>query len=225
MSEIVENGQITESLESSDQAVEQTTEETPKQETVETEKPKTKQVSERINKIRADGEKKMNEMREDYEKRIKDMTSELNKFKADKEGITLDEYVQRERDEQDRIAKLVEQDPRYKQAMLEQFNIKYQNTLTAINGKFPEENLKDLENLPKEFYEDLNMGRDASESYERWVIGKRESAPPSSGSVKAGTTEESKQKSYSAEELNAMSDEDFDKLDFDELMQTMRKNL
>jgi len=169
---------------------------------------KTKNVSDRINKIRADAEAKIEENNRIYREEIDKINARLREYQANEKGITVDELIAQETAEADKISQAVENDPRFQAAMQRDFERQKLETLKSIQDAYPEENLESIEGLPEDFYKQLQIGIDPVKAYRNSVISERPETPPSSGSVKSTGTDNDKGRYYTADEVSAMSREE-----------------
>jgi len=178
------------------------TQEAKTEETPEQKKQNTKRVSERINALRAEKDAEIQALMD----KIKTRDSELLKYRAAEQGVTVEELEAAERKEAERIREAVKNDPEFKALQQRDFERYKADVLAQIREAHPDDNVESLDSLPADFYKMLQAGVDPLRAYRASVVDEQRTAPPSAGSVKTKAAEDSK--FFSRERVESMSREE-----------------
>lgn len=190
-------------------------------------KGETKAVSERINQVRGESEKKITELTQQLEKyrtlesTVKTLGFEGNNtdeiiyaIMADREGLTVDDVRSREEQKKNETANLIENDERIQLANKIIRQAKFDSDLAAVKAAYPELTAKSVEELGEEYLklqvlneqlpEDEQL--DAASIY-GMVMARKPKKQPSTGDIQsAGTVEK---EFYTSDEVDKFTREDY----------------
>lgn len=144
-------------------------------------KPTTKRVSDRINAIRAENDAKLN----DLQSRLDDANRQLLTYRANEEGITVEELAMRDRMEEENFRNALHNDPEFRALQQRDFERQKLDVLTQLQTAFPKDGIDSLDNLPQDFFRMLQVGTDPVIAYRASVADAQKETPPSTGSIKS----------------------------------------
>jgi hypothetical protein len=190
--------------ESSEQQVE--FDDTPETEPQVTEQPaqtekrqRTKDVSDRINQIRAEAQQEVDSLRQQLE----EANNSLYAYQANEQGISLEEFMAQKQSEEERIREAIDNDPEVRRLRQSEFERMKSDVLSNLQTAFPKDNIEDIDNFPPDFYAMLRVGIDPVKAYRVVVSDEKKTAPPSTGSTKSEGQIDSHY--YSQEQVAGMS--------------------
>jgi hypothetical protein len=166
-------------------------------------KPTTKRVSDRINAIRAENDAKLNEL----QSRLDDANRQLLTYRANEEGITVEELVMRDKMEEENFRNALHNDPEFIALQQRDFERQKAEVLTQLQDSFPKDGIQDLDALPAVFFRQLQAGVDPVTAYRASVAEAQKATPPSTGSVKSQG--ETTKGNLTEADMESMSTEDW----------------
>ena len=151
------------------------------QEETPAEKPKTKQVSDRINEIRAESNAQIEELK----RRLEESNNQLLAYRANEEGISVEELMNRDRMQEQSFKDAMHSDPEFLALQQRDFERQKQEVLTQLQEAFPKDGVDNLDALPSVFFRQLRAGVDPVTAYRASVAESQKETPPSTGSVRS----------------------------------------
>jgi len=151
------------------------------QEETPAEKPKTKQVSDRINEIRAESNAQIEELK----RRLEESNNQLLAYRANEEGISVEELMNRDRMQEQSFKDAMHSDPEFLALQQRDFERQKKEVLTQLQEAFPNDGVDNLDALPSVFFRQLQAGVDPVTAYRASVAASQKETPPSTGSVRS----------------------------------------
>lgn len=141
----------------------------------------------------------------------------LNQLKAAKEGISIDDYMERENQIQSRAKELMQSDPEY-QTLKEKAeayeNMAFENVvkedLAAIKKAFPEEKARTVDELGEQFIALRAQGIDPVVAYAAINTAKQATAKPKPPEMGAVGQKPVEKEFYTSEEIDKLTDKELD---------------
>jgi hypothetical protein len=146
--------------------------------------------------------------------RIKDLEGEIARYQraelekeAEERGITADELEQERKAAEDDELQKVLNHPEFKRMQERDLEITKRQILKDLQGEFPDEGIKDLDSIDKEFFQQLRAGKDHISAYKAYMR-LREEPPKSTGTAKSNGEVE-KRDYLTEDEIAKLTKEDY----------------
>ena len=162
-------------------------------------KNKTKDVSERINAIRAESDARVKVL----EEKLKGYEDQLYRYRSEELGCSEDELRAEDMRINTEFEQKMRNHPEYKQLLARDFEHRKHEVLVELQSAFPEENIESIEDLDQQFFRMLQAGVTPANAYRAAVVGNRKEKPPTTGSVKSAP--ETDGGTYTLEQIKNMS--------------------